>query len=234
MPWRYILRLRSFTSRCGLQVERLIGFESIWRCFYSSTWFFVAFPSISHRKSPPGKVTDLPQMQRYLKSPARYPFPKGNVGWDLCGWENCLAIQGYPRRCLCNSTGIVLVVFLGSEKCSSQTTDCSDCPEFQGLVYVQNVDTVLNRRRWRHRSTCGFSTQRKPGKIPQHSFWWNEWTEPNLLCIEAGGFHYWVGSHLLWEWLTSNGIYIQWDFDLCGRAIPCGYLVFVHLRCRGM
>ena len=41
------------------------------------------------------QVTDLPQMQRYLKSPARYPFPKGNVG----------------------------------------------------LVYVQNVDTVLNRRR---------------------------------------------------------------------------------------
>lgn len=120
---------------------------------------------------------------------------------------------------------IVLVVSLGSEKCLSQTTDCSDCPDFQGLVYVQNVDTVLNRRRWRHHwSTCGFSTQRKPGKIPQHSIWWNEWTEPNLIWS---------------RWLPLLSRYamicdIQWDFDLCGRAIPCGYLVFVHLRCRGM
>ena len=76
--------------------------------FYSSTWFFEAFQefptespkSFTWKKTQCGlkkiqeasmgfsivvprfQVTDLPQMQRYLKSPARYPFPKGNVGWD--------------------------------------------------------------------------------------------------------------------------------------------------------
>lgn len=185
--------------------------------FYSSTWFVEAFPSISHWIQDLQKAFNLLKKnnvawRRYKKLPwdsAKFAWKGDRLATDATLFEESCALslskgkRGlgplWMKKILPGNSGgihggvyaIVLVVSLGSEKCLSQTTDCSDCPESQGLVYVQNVDTVLNRRRWRHHwSTCGFSTQRNPGKIPQHSFWWNEWTEPNLICIEAGGFHY--------------------------------------------
>ena len=210
MPWRYIPRLRSFTSRCGLQVDRLIGSTVPLDLSRPSQ----AFPTeyrISKKLLICWKKNNV-AWRRYKKLPwdsAKFAWKGDRLATDATLFEESCALslskgkRGlgplWMKKILPGNSGgihggvyaIVLVVSLGSEKCLSQTTDCSDCPESQGLVYVQNVDTVLNRRRWRHHwSTCGFSTQRNPGRIPQHSFWWNEWTEPNLICIEAGGFHY--------------------------------------------